>query len=310
MPAPPRTGSIQSLHLIVNPRAAKGKAERILPRILRDLERASIPHTVSTTKYPRHATELVRALDGRQTAQVAVGGDGTVNEVVNGMSGTGHTLGVIPAGTGDDFARLVGMRGHADLIRAVADSRVMQADLGEILFRTARGEERRHLFANTMGIGFDAVVALGVLRSRFGSGILPYLFALLRALARYEPVPARVTAEETSFAAKLFLATAGNGTTSGGGFVLSPRARLDDGLLDLCFVREISLRRVVRLLPKTFSGTHLGQPEVAYLRAREIHIELDRPLPLHADGEIITEEAVAVTARIRPSGLSVLHNPV
>lgn len=295
-----------TVHLIVNPKAANGKALKVLPHLSAAFHRRSIVIHHRVTEYPLHATEIVRSLDGAASTIVGVGGDGTVNEIVNGLHLEHQSFGIMPSGTGDDFARITGMRSAEDVVDAVMHAKTKYIDLAHISFTEEDGTRGERLFANTMGIGFDAAVADKVLRNKRGTGIIPYLGAVISTLRKFTPVPSRIEVDGESIEQKIFLASIGNGTTSGGGFILSPLAKLDDGLLDLCLVKEISTRRVLVVLPKTFRGNHLNEPELIYRKGKSFSISLERPLPIHTDGEIITRNVVAVHVSVFGKKLSVL----
>ena len=296
------------LHLIINPAAARGKARKLFPSIFALLENHAIAFEHYLTEGPRHATEIVRAINGIATTVIAVGGDGTVNEVINGIDFQKSTFGVIPAGTGDDFARILGIKTPAQAVQALTRRKIKTIDSAQVEFTDENGDSFTHQFVNTMGIGFDAVVAHRVRQSGRGNGILPYLAAVFQTLNNYSAVPARIRFDGNEISQKIFLATIGNGTTSGGGFILSPCAILDDGLLDLCLVRDIKKRRVFMVLPKTFKGNHLSAPEVLYAQAERFEIELDQPLPVHADGEVITTQARKIAVKIHARSLNVITN--
>lgn len=214
------------VHLIINPSAASGKGLKLLHNIESKLQQRAIHFQKHITAYPKHATEIVRSFSADEEIVIAVGGDGTVNEVINGMVDSRHCFGIIPAGTGDDFARILGMKNIDAAVDAIDKKRSKRIDIGLINFTDDSGETHSHYFANTMGIGFNAVVAAQVIHSRFGKGIIPYLFAVFKTLRSYSAVPARIFINGRTMNDALFLATIGNGTTSGGGFILSPRAQL------------------------------------------------------------------------------------
>jgi len=294
------------LYLIINPNAGKGKAAKQARFVIQKLETLGFECIAFFTEYAGHARDYVAHLDGEAHVIVALGGDGTVNEIINGIDSLeSHTLGVIPLGTGNDFARLIGARKTKPAFGILQSPNIRSFDIAELDCRTESGGKIHHRFINTMGIGFDAAVAVRVQSMTWGSGILPYLYAVLTTLRRYHAIVAQISTPEESFKSKLFLATIGNGTTSGGGFILTPQAVPTDGLLDLCFVGDVSIPRVISILPKTFSGSHLSAQEVSIMQARSFQIELERPLPVHADGEIVTTSARELSIRMHQQKLPV-----
>ena len=298
----------EKIHIILNPKAANGKPLRILPLLTDALNQRKIRYDLFISERPRHATEYILSLDGEARTLIAVGGDGPVNEVVNGIQHSSTRFSVIPAGTGDDFARLLGISSIDHCLNALENNSTRTFDMGRIDFEEATGEKKTHAFINTMGIGFDAAVAHRVVQSKTGKGILPYLIAVFQTLRSYEATPVTIRFLQEEKKEKLFLASIGNGTTSGGGFILSPRAKPNDGLLDLCLVRDIKTLRVLRVLPKTFKGKHLSESEVFYQQAPAFDVALTDPRVIHADGEIISTQAVHVSVSLQGSKLQVLSS--
>jgi YegS/Rv2252/BmrU family lipid kinase len=305
-PCPENAAPRRRIRLIINPKSGKGKTARKTDRVFRELSRLGVEFQPFFTEGPGHAVELVRSLDGEAAAVIGLGGDGTINEIVNGAAGKDIAVGLIPSGTGNDFARLMGLRSIDDGISAVAAGDEKILDRINLEIQCAGGTTLRRYCINTMGVGFDAAVAFRVATYDRGSGILPYLAAVYRTLWSFETAKSRVAWDGGGADTGLFLATIGNGTTSGGGFVLSPHAVPDDGLLDLCLVREVSKTRVITILPKTFKGRHLSAPEVRYARSPRFTIELERPLPAHADGELLTAEALLISASVETRTVRVI----
>ncbi len=286
--------------LIINPVAGRAKDDRAVLSFVRKLDYMAIPYRTLTSERSGHAIELAAGVDGQTAMVVAVGGDGTVNEIVNGLTKKDQLVGVVPTGTGNDFARLLGMENPLDTVAALTKASAARLDIGKIEIEEDGGRNIRRYFVNTLGLGFDAEVAVRANRMNFGSGIVPYLLSVFMTLRSYRSVPAFVSWDDGSIETKLFLASIGNGTTSGGGFILSPNAKPDDGLLDLCFVKELTSMRALRLLPKTLRGRHVTEKEVIYTQFKTISIELACPVSLHADGEILSEKVRKLRVRLAP----------
>ena len=178
-----------------------------------------------------------------------------------------------------------------DTLDAVLRDRRRTVDAAKVDLVDEDGMHLSRRFVNAVGIGFDAAVAIDVSNGSTGRGILPYLIAVFRVLRHYSSVPSRIAYRNTELDASLFLACIGNGTTSGGGFRLTPRADVSDGLLDLCHVRQVSTGRVLQVLPRALNGSHLAAPEVTYDQAAHFDVALDFPLPVHVDGEILSPRA-------------------
>lgn len=297
---------IRNARLIVNPNAGNGKVSKHLSGIVSALHAAGLDVQVTETIAPGHATTLVQSFNGLPSVVIAVGGDGTVNEIVNGLAHPESVLAVIPTGTGNDFARLIGVPDIPRALEGVQRGYVETFDTAMLRIVAADGEVTERAFINTMGVGFDAAVAVRVSKVSLGRGIIPYLIAVLSTLRRFTAVPATLIWDGVTLDADLFLATIGNGTTSGGGFMLTPAACPDDGLLDLCLVKDVRIRRVLRILPKTFQGGHVHEKEVLVARAASFRIDLAQPLAIHADGEIVSRTAVRVEVRVCPRSIQLL----
>jgi diacylglycerol kinase (ATP) len=290
-----------TVHLIVNPAAGRGRGGHVH----RDVLKKAHDHGWHVNEYVTggrgHATTIAAKLPDDGAPVLVLGGDGTLNEVINGLRQCSHPVGLVPIGTGNDFARLLRLRNADDALHALrgGERRLVDAALVDVVNEDGSVERRR--FINSMGIGFDAAVAVDVATVRLGSGILPYLLSVFRVLRSYESVPSTVSFNNRELSASLFLACIGNGTTSGGGFRLTPDAATDDGVLDLCHVRSLSKLRVLQVLPKALNGTHVRCPEVHMARAAHFDIALDFPLAVHLDGEILTREARRLVVTCLPT---------
>jgi len=231
---------------------------------------------------------------------VAAGGDGTVHEVVNGLMRAGGraALGVIPLGSGDDFAKLL----SGDFVERLSIGKTRQFDVGRIV----SGNETRY-FANGMDIGFGAHGAANVARvPRFLTGFGAYLGALFLTMVRYPKLAVELRlddgpAERLSTA----MTAAMNGTTFGGSFRVCPEARPDDGLLDILIVDAIGRLSILQLVPKILRGAHAGDRRLRLLRARRIAISSAEPLLVEADGEIAFHGANRLAVEIQPGALRV-----
>ena len=292
------------IHIICNPTAGKGRAKKLLPKVRRLLEESGHEVESSETSGPGDASGIAK--QSGADIILALGGDGTLNEIVNGLTRPELCLGVLPAGTGNDFCKALGVRSLEDTLATVRSMHCRSIDLAHVDVIEEGGKVHGRYFVNTMGIGFDAAVAIEVARSRVGTGILPYLLAVLRTLRTFSSVPAIVVYNNCVINSSMFLSCIGNGSTSGGGFRLTPSAVPDDGLLDLCHVAHVGLARVLRVLPMAMRGAHIREREVTEARAAHFEIELSFPLPVHLDGEILTRSARKLVVTVRPSALRFL----
>ncbi len=289
-----------------NPAAGKGRAVRDRDRIREALERAGVSGTIVETQREGHGTTLAEdaSTDGAE-AVVAIGGDGTVNEVVNGLlrvpEARRPALGVVPDGTGNDFGYMLGLRpgdldGAAGVLAAGA-TRVLDA-----------GEVNGRFFGNNVGLGFDGAVAEAAAKIRYLKGFGAYLWAVFAVLRTWENFTLTLTADGRTSVGRAFLAAVANGPRSGGGFLLAPDARPDDGVFDVCRLGDLGKLEALRHLPKALDGSHVGLPWATILRAREVVLASDRPLTAHVDGNLATGVAHPEPLRLRvlPRALRVI----
>ena len=278
------------LQLVFNPAAGKGRAKAALAAALALLDERGVPYTLHTTRCAGHATELAAATPPGSVV-VAIGGDGTVHEVAKGLlrdgSTGGRTLGILPLGSGDDFAFSLGLP-REDLqgaLQRLLDAEPRLVDLG-----TVNGEP----FFNAVGTGFDAEVAERVRSSpRFLKGFSGYLYSVLVSLARLSEPHARLFVDGVLVHdGPALLVTSQNGPRSGGSFVFAPAARPDDGQLDVVIAGKVGRAGALGLLPKVLRAKHLGHPAVALHRGAAVRVEWSEPRPAHADGELLPTVAV------------------
>lgn len=300
--------TVRRYAFIFNPAARMGQARRRLRALETAIGEAGLQGSLLITERRRHAVDLARdAADGADVV-VAVGGDGTVHEVAEGlvMHGGGVPLGVVPFGTGNDFAKMVGAPVGPKAVAALARARVAQADCGRVAWDEGDGTRHGYFF-NGLGIGFDARVAGAAARYKHLPGVAGYIVAVFDTLAGWQAPRVSVSLDEApGYHGRLLLAAIGNGTTAGGGFILTPGASIFDGYLDLCLIRDVPRRRILSLLPTALRGTHVQAPEVEMTRFRTLRLEADAPVAIHADGEVLTSSARAVAVQIVPGGLAVL----
>ena len=277
--------------VIVNPAAGppdQGSAWRSIAHALR---RANVAFDEVQTERPGHGEEIARRAlhDGRRRI-AAVGGDGSVNEVIHGVMDAGLadtrevTLAVIPHGTGNDWARSLGMtRDPLQIARALAAGRTMLHDVGTVDFPDSGG--RRRWFINVAGAGYDAWVTEHVPRPV--PSAFTYLGIALRGLLTYESPEFRVTAGDAQFDGRMLLAFVANAQYCGNRMHVAPTARMDDGLLDVLAVDDLSLLQALPKLGKLYMGRILGDPAVKHARAARVRIETRPAAVIQADGQII-----------------------
>lgn len=299
--------------VILNPTSGAGRGARIAAEIETELQRRGVPFRLLRTAHAAHARSLAYAAAAeRVPVVVAAGGDGTIHDVANGILSAGRdaatALGVIPIGRGNDFVKVVPgttPRPRAyDTIAARAERRL---DVGR-----AEWDGGSEYFLNAMGTGIDVEVVRQIARLGNLPAGLVYIAGLVRALARYDSIPLRVTVDGRRVERKVMLMAVANGCSVGGSFRLCPDARPDDGVLDVCIVREVGLVRAAWLASRFVGGTHGASPAVEIVTAREVEVEVmgDASLFLQLDGEL-REPPDARVARVtvEPGALRVLAQP-
>jgi diacylglycerol kinase (ATP) len=280
----------RKVKLILNPMADMGAAWRMAD----DLRPIISEHggaDWSGTVYPTHATELAKqaALEGYKLV-IALGGDGTVHEVVNGLmlvpEENRPVLGVVPLGSGNDFAHAVGVPLEADRALALAfEGEPSAVDIVRMTDENGRVE----YIDNTVGIGFDAVVTIRSHKLPVVRGFLMYLTAVIQTiLLNHNPALMEIESDGDKWQEEALMFTLCNGPREGGGFIIAPDAKMTDGILDFALVRKCGRLTMFRLLPEFMKGTHMSFPQIKMGMCKSLSVHADRPMYIHADGEIFT----------------------
>jgi len=293
---------------VVNPTAGGGRAARLIDSIRQAVN--SHGGDVVCTQRRGHAEDLARqAASEGFDAVVGVGGDGTLNEIANGLlaADTPVPLGAIPAGTGNDFVRSLGLPSDPlAALRVVWSGAEREIDLGQCGQRPRHGYSER-VFLNAAGVGFDARVARTVqgFPKLLKVGTAPYVLGVLLELLRKTVHPIQLELDDQHCVERRMLMVAvANGAFYGGGMKICPEASRDDGLLDVCAVGDMPRREVLRLLPKVFSGGHVGHPMVEFFRTRELKIACAAGSEIQLDGELVGR--LPAVLRAAPRALRVL----
>ena len=311
---------------VVNPAAGGGRPARLVQRVSEQVEAAGAEVRLVRTEGPGHARQLARDAAPWADVVVAVGGDGTVNEVATGLLDVGDVgsdgaaapaLSVIPAGTGNDFARAAAF-GYAPerLADGLTRPGEWRLDAGRVRWTDEAGRQGTAWFVNALGAGLDAEVAHDARqRKRLGTrwgGLLAYAAGVASALRRLDCPPARLTGRAAPGSPDLLLhdgpllmAAIGNGPWVGGGFHLAPGARLTDGHLDACLVQGASRRRALVLLPAAMRGRHIDAPEVTLRPVVQLQAAFERPVRVHVDGEVLPAPIARLEIRLEPGRLRV-----
>lgn len=285
--------------LLVNPAAGHGQAAHLAAKVLQSAEHHWRDVTMLTTSAPGEGVELVRRATEQGAARVLVlGGDGTAHEAANGiLSAAGDhspALGIIPVGTGNDYAKLTRTQGLPTLsvVPYLVHGQVVRHDVGKAW---------NEYFLNSIGIGFDAEVARRVSGFRRVRGTPAYLAAAGLTFGGFKPFRATVSYGEVSFTDTLMLLEVGIGAVVGGGFRLTPDARPDDGLFDVCAIQRLGLFGFLTKLPLAMLGWHTRLKQVRMFQTAKLTVQgLDQPLVAQLDGEVRSGgETVEITLEPR-----------
>lgn len=291
--------------VIVNPAAARGRGQRAWSTIRQMLKSDGIHLDEVVTQQPHEGMSAVAQAvrDGYDTV-AAVGGDGTTHWVVNGLmhSRTDRlpAFAIIPGGTANDFPRCLGIPKKPELAaRLLMHGVRRRVDVGLVNDR---------YYATISGVGFDAEVAQEVNRwPKVIGGTVLYAAGILKMLVTYSPVQTRVTIDGQTQGLRMFLLAAANTNWYGGGMYMAPHAQIDDGELAVVYATDLTKLETLAVLPKVFSGEHLKHPKVFHTMAREVRVESDTPLAIHADGETVGRVPAAFS--VVPRALEVIVPP-
>lgn len=281
--------------LVANPTAGRGR-NAVLPRLTRALDERGLDHEVATTSGPGHAARLARRaveVDGYRFV-VAVGGDGTVHEVVNGLvdpragpRGDGLVLGVAPAGSGSDFARTFGLdRTPEQVARHLDGGEIFPVDVGRATLVGMDGDERTVAFANIGEAGYGGLVVARASRLPRFLGRMRYLVGIYSAVRKFELRETTVTLEHTTQVDRYSNVVIANGQFFGGAMKVAPRALPDDGRFNVQLFKG-SPRDVVLMTRKVRRGEHLPHPEIQEYQSSTVEIDAAEPLVVEADGEVL-----------------------
>lgn len=294
--------NLTDIVVILNPKAGRRYASRQQEALQHLLQQASRQtgctwQIVPTTR-PGEAISLARqaALQGTPIV-VAAGGDGTCGEVVNGLMGTDSQLGILPLGTGNDFARCAGISENlAVAVETLVTGKARPIDVGWVAGRW---------FINVAGCGFDAAVAQRVNRGYpilHGTGA--YVAAVYQTLLTFKPVQMHITVDDEEIDVRAMLCSVANSQSYGGGMRIAPLAQIDDGLLDVCIVKAVSKIEFIRTFPSVFRGTHITHSSFWMLKAKRVKVISQPPVPLLIDGDV--EGSTPTEFRVVTKGIRVI----
>jgi YegS/Rv2252/BmrU family lipid kinase len=300
--------------VIVNPNAGNGKGKKDWTTISTLLTKASFHYTVRFTERKGQAIDFtLEGITAGFRKVITVGGDGTLNEVVNGVFSnnicptTEVSLGLIPVGTGNDWGRMFGIPlNYEKAIRIIADNKQMVHDIGVISYFIGTERYNRH-FINIAGLGFESVVVrrTNIQKDKGRGGKLIYLYSLLMSLLSYKNTEAEVVIDNVKLNADVFSINVGNGRYCGGGMRQTPNATPDDGLLDVTIINGMGKLEIIRNLRILYDGTILSHPKIDGYKCKNLKVSSDSILYAEADGESLGHTPVEF--KIIPSSINVIY---
>jgi len=298
--------------IIINPYAGRWKAQAAIPDIERVCQKIGLDYELVVTEGPNHGIELAReaALAGFSPI-VSAGGDGSISEVINGlMQAAGACaehirsdemagpLGVIPLGSADDFADMLGLEKEVEAAcRVILAGHTRIIDVGNVNGR---------FFDNNSAVGLEPMVSMAQAAMKRVKGIPRYILAALKAILSHKPWYMRLVWDDGEYEGPVALVSVGNTRRTGGAFWMTPRAEPDDGYLDFVFAGKLGRIKLLRLLPTTFDGSHVERPEITYTRTTRLTIECDPPTPIQADGELFDLSATHIEYKVLPGRLQLI----
>ena len=294
--------------IILNPYANRWGAKKRIAAVEEACRTADLDFDMTIIPEPRFGTRL--ALEGVEAGYdmvIAAGGDGTVNEVVNGLilaAGEGPTIpfGVLPIGTGNDFNDMAHLpRDLTEATRSFAAGHTRQIDAGRVTF-----DGKIHYFDNNCAAAMEPLVTIENERLVKLSGNIRYIVALVKALAKLKAWNMKISWEGGGYEGPVYLLSICNSPRTGGLFPMAPDASLSDGLFDFVMAPEISKLTVLAVLARLFRGTHIHHKDVTYGRTPHLSLTSEPGSPIHADGEVLTEAAHEINYDILPGKITLL----
>jgi diacylglycerol kinase (ATP) len=274
---------------LVNPASANGATGPRWPQLAHELALAGLTGDALFSERPGELGALARrAVDEGATLLVVVGGDGSVNEVANGIAGRdGVEIAVLARGTGWDFVRTFGIsRKPADVAATALDGKTRTIDLGRVTYRSWSGAEASAWFANVASAGMSGAIAKRANETtKVLGGKVSYALATIAVFARWRNGEVRVDVDGITRGGRMQDVIVANGRYLGGGMKICPEAEPDDGLFDVLLIGDVTRAELLQTMPKLYRGTHLPHPKGELLRGRVVTVESEEPLPIELDGE-------------------------
>jgi diacylglycerol kinase (ATP) len=302
--------------IVVNPTSGRGEAGRLVPEIRAKLTELKLDFDLVTTEYPWHAAVLTQqAVSEGFDVVVAAGGDGTMNEVINGLmlakrAGVGNAaMGALPVGRGNDFTYSFGIpMDWKEACECLARNQRRFIDIGHVtggLYPDGR------FLGNGVGIGFDAVVGFVAVKLKRLTGLASYLVAVLQTIfLYYKPPTVKIELDDEVITQSCLMVSIMNGFRLGGGFFIAPGFDPSDGLLDLCIVRKVPKLVTFSIVPLFLKGTQATNKNVQMKKSRRVVVTATQgTIPAHADGETLSTSNDKVTIELLPKQIEMVYEP-
>ncbi len=289
---------------IVNPKARNGAIGKMWPKVEEEIKKRGFDYSVIFTKEPKHAIEIAKKEANNYDVVVATGGDGTVNEVANGLYGTGVTFGVLPLGNGNDFAR--GILFDDDYNRSLdVLSKGLTLDL---TVGIAEADEDKRYFFNIVDTGVGATISVSSFTdAKWLRGFVKYYYLAFKGILKYRLVKTKIQIDDQEpFDCGLVILAAGVGSRFGGGFHILPDNYAFESDFAICYANDLGKIQTINLLNVLKGGNHLGRKNVHYFRGNKISLELSKPLPVEVEGEIVNFAATKVKFEVAPEKLKTI----
>jgi diacylglycerol kinase (ATP) len=286
------------MFLIMNPVAGRGRSSKALETALTFFKQKGIAVEVLKTQYPGDATELVKTLPQNATI-LSLGGDGTLHEIMTACVYTERTIGILPAGSGDDFAYALGIK--RDNMQQALEV-IQRGYTKKVDTATVNGTP----FINAFGVGFDADVAYGIYNApKFLKERNAYLYSVVATLGKLKNIPVEITLDgQKVFSGPSLLVSTQNGPRTGGSFYFAPQARVDDGVLDVVIAGQFGRLGTLGILPKVMKGSHTNYPNILILKGKDLLLRWQSPRPGHMEGELL-EATDQFHIQVKPKSLNV-----
>jgi len=288
---------------VVNPIAGKGKALNLVPNVENICRKYNCSYEIKYTKGPRDAERIAREAgeEGCYERIVVLAGDGTLNEVINGIYGMNVAVGVIPGGSGNDFIRIINP--HTDIDEIIFDN--IFGDITEVDVATCNDRK----FINIASVGLDAEIAAGTeSMKKYFSGSKAYLASVIKTLFTYKGQKMNINIDGTEIEKEVLLSAIANGKYYGGGIMPAPDANIHDQLLDICIVNRFPLLKEFILLPRYLKGKHKGLKGVTFTRGKRIEITSPKQMTVNFDGEVFKDDRVVFQLLDQPIKVIVPKN--